>query len=96
MDSRRIREQSLDVAVRLNFRINRERPVLDEPTANRSPDDTIDRLLCLHAAAAVAYGFDRAKALAWVKQGGLLKGLRHRNGSFWRGQMGRWIAFECR
>jgi hypothetical protein len=68
MDLELIRKQSLKTAVQLGFSVNGNLPLLDEATITRTLDESVKRLLCLHAAAACAYGFDRGKAWAWLQQ----------------------------
>ena len=63
-----VREQSLKTASRLGFEVNKALPLLDEIQNARTADETFKRLLCLHATAACAYGFDRGKARAWLEQ----------------------------
>lgn len=67
MDLNSIREQSLKTASRLGFTVNRSLPLLDDVQITRSADEVLERLLCLHATAASAYGLDRAKAKTWLK-----------------------------
>jgi len=56
---------------RLKFPINESLPLLDPIKSIRTVDEVIDRLLCLHACAAYASGFDRDEAHAWLKREGL-------------------------
>ncbi len=68
MDLELIRNQSLQTAERLGYNVIKSLPRLDEAVRTRSLDEAVKRLLCLHAAAACAYGFDRKKALSWLQQ----------------------------
>ena len=68
MDLELIRTQSLQTAERLGYNVIESLPRLDEAVSTRSLDETVKRLLCLHAAAAGAYGFDRKKAWSWLQQ----------------------------
>ncbi len=43
-------------------------PLLDDGMPTRPTADAVNRLLTLTAVAAASYGFDKAKALAWLKQ----------------------------
>lgn len=63
-----IREQSLKTASRLGFTVNNALPLPDEVQYARTTDETVKRLVCLHATAACAYGFDRGMAAAWLRQ----------------------------
>jgi hypothetical protein len=66
VDRKQIREQSLASARRLGYEVNEGLPLLDDELRLRSQESAVERFLCLHAAAACAYGFDRLKAKAWV------------------------------
>lgn len=67
-----IREQSLKTVSRLGYEVNKALPLLDEVQNTRTADEAVKRLLCLHAAAACAYGFDRVKAKMWLEQENVL------------------------
>jgi Domain of unknown function (DUF4272) len=41
-------------------------PLLEDDLTPRDQNEAISRLLCLNATAAVAYGFAKAKAMAWI------------------------------
>lgn len=75
MDLEIIRKQSLKTAARLGFSVNDKLPLLDGVTITRTLDEIVKRLLCLHAAAACAYGFDKGKAWAWLQQEDAVKAL---------------------
>jgi len=68
---RSLREGSSAFLKRLKFPINESLPLLDPIKSIRTVDEVIDRLLCLHACAAYASGFDRDEAHAWLKREGL-------------------------
>jgi hypothetical protein len=68
MDDKLIREKSLLAALQLGYPVNTDLPSLDVREYPRSTEDIFKRLLCLHATAACAYGFDRLKAIEWIKQ----------------------------
>jgi hypothetical protein len=68
MDLETIRQQSLKTASQLGFNVAASLPLLDKPEREKSADEIIARLVCLHAAAACAYGFDRCKARQWLDQ----------------------------
>jgi hypothetical protein len=63
-----IRARSLSIASRSGLSIAASLPLLEPDLHVRRQDEVVGRLFCLHVAAAVAYGFDRAKAMAWVQQ----------------------------
>jgi hypothetical protein len=54
------------MASQLGYEVNESLPLLDGDLRMRSEDSVVKRLLCLHAAAACAYGFDRQRAIAWI------------------------------
>jgi len=66
MDSKSVREQSLRLASGMGIPINQSLPLLDMPKQLQPIEAVIERVLCLHVVAAVAYGFHREKAKAWV------------------------------
>ncbi len=68
MESNEIRARSLKVAARGGVSIPPTLPLLDANMCARSQPEIVDRLLCLHAVAAVSYGFDGAKAFEWLHQ----------------------------
>lgn len=68
MDLKQIRTQSLDVAAKAGVKIPESLPLLDDGISARPTADAVNRLLVLNIVAAVSYGFDRVKALAWLKQ----------------------------
>lgn len=68
MDLKVIRAKSLRLTARFGLPINNALPLLDMPTDIRFAGDVFARLMCLHVAAACAYGFDRTKAKEWIAQ----------------------------
>jgi hypothetical protein len=68
MDLNLIRKQTLKTASRLGYSVNDALPLLDEVHNTRTADEAVKRLLCLHATAACAYGFDHSKARAWLER----------------------------
>lgn len=60
-----VREQSLEVLTKHGLSIPDSLPLLDGETL-RPLNEILDRLFCLNAVAAAAYGFDAAKALSWI------------------------------
>jgi hypothetical protein len=65
-----IRKQSNETASRLGYSTNSALPLLDEVQNVRTNDESVKRLLCLNAVAACAYGFDKHKAVDWLRQEG--------------------------
>lgn len=63
-----IRARSLSVTTKAGLSIPASLPLLDDGLRLRQQDEVVDRLLCLTAVAAAAYGFDKAKAVAWLRQ----------------------------
>ena len=68
MDVKKIRDESIQTAKQLGVDVLPSLPLLNSPVEVRSPTEIISRLLAMHAVAAVAYGFDKAKAIAWLNQ----------------------------
>jgi hypothetical protein len=75
MDLQLIRDGSIRTARQLGVDVLAWLPLLDTDLELRGPDETIARILAMHAVAAAAYGFDRAKAVAWLKQEALTESL---------------------
>jgi len=68
MDVKQIRTQSLSIATKAGIKISETLPLLDDGMSIRPTADAVNRLLALTAVAAASYGFDKANALAWLKQ----------------------------
>lgn len=68
MDRRRLRDGSIRTAAGLGATVPASLPLLDTDLRLRSGDEVAARLLAMNAVAAVAYGFDRAKATEWLRQ----------------------------
>jgi len=68
MDPKRIRDQSVKTAKHLGVDISPTVPLLESGLERRSANEAISRLLGMNAVAAAAYGFDKAKTIAWLKQ----------------------------
>jgi hypothetical protein len=63
-----IRARSLSIASKAGLSIPATLPLLETGLHLRSQDEAVSRLLCLNAVAAASYGFDKAKALDWLRQ----------------------------
>jgi hypothetical protein len=63
-----IRSRSLLIASQAGIAIPSTLPLLDLDAQPRSQAAIVDRLLALHAVAAASYGFDKAKAIEWLKR----------------------------
>lgn len=72
MDVQQIRDESIAAAKRLGVDVPTTLPLLDAGLEVRSASETISRLLAMNAVAATAYGFDNAKAIAWLNQEALI------------------------
>lgn len=68
MEIKQIRALSVSVAAKAGITIPASLPLPDEGMAVRDATEAVNRLLVLNVVAAVSCGFDRAKALAWLKQ----------------------------
>jgi hypothetical protein len=66
METSRIREQSIRTAAALGVFVPATLPLPDAEPSPRTTEDATTRLLVMHAVAAVAYGFDRMRAMAWL------------------------------
>jgi hypothetical protein len=73
--TKNVRDQSLTEARRLNYPVNLNLPVLDEPLGLRNVADAGRRLLALYAVVSTSYGFSKEKALEWLHQEGLADSL---------------------
>src|SRR6266536_432900 len=71
MDLKQIRNKSLEAARALGVEVLATLPLLEAGLQMRSVRETSSRILAMNAVAATAYGFDRAKAIAWLNQEGL-------------------------
>lgn len=72
METERIREESIGSAKQLGVEVPQRLPLLDAEVDLRTSDEAISRLLAIHAVAATAYGFDKAKAIGWLNQEALI------------------------
>jgi hypothetical protein len=70
-----IRAESIRVAKALGINIPASLPLLDPGLKTRETAEVAARLLAMNAVAAAAYGFDKASAIAWLQQEGLLDSL---------------------
>lgn len=66
--NRNIRAQSLGVATKAGVNVAETLPLLDGDLDIRETTEVVNRLLAMHAIAAAASGFQKEKALAWVRQ----------------------------
>jgi hypothetical protein len=65
---RNIRAQSIKVAKRLGYATNGRLPLLGEVAEVRNPAELGDRILCLNAVVASAWGHPKARSIAWLKR----------------------------
>jgi hypothetical protein len=68
MDLKQIRDESIQTARQLGVDVSATLPLLDAGLEMRSADETVSRILAMNAAAAIVYGADKAKTIAWLKQ----------------------------
>lgn len=71
MDLRAIREQSLEYLKKWKLPTNPHLPLLDEVHTLRDTTVRAKRVLSMHAAAAVAYGFPKDNVVNWIEAEGL-------------------------
>ena len=82
MDLKRIRDESIRGAKRLGVDVPTTLPLLDAGAEMRSPDEAVSRILAMNAVAAIAYGFDKTKAVAWLNQEALVDSLNEEEKHF--------------
>jgi hypothetical protein len=82
MDLKRIREESIQSAKRLGVDVSPTLPLLDAGLEMRNADEAVSRVLTMNAVAATAYGFDKAKAIAWLNQEALTDSLSEQERRF--------------
>lgn len=82
MDSKGIRGESIRAARQLGVEIPATLPLLDAGLRMRGTEETVSRILAMNAIAATAYGFDKAKAIAWLKQEALSDSLSEQERRF--------------
>ena len=68
MDLKQIREKSIQTSKQIGLYVSPTLPLLDSGLEMRSTEEAISRLLVLNAVAATAHGFDKARAIAWLKE----------------------------
>ena len=71
METSDFRSKSITRLAKVGISIPSTLPLLDEFSL-RPAEEILDRLTCLNAVAAVAHGFDREKASAWLAEEGML------------------------
>lgn len=79
---RQIRDESIRITDELGAQVPPTLPLLDPELEMRDADEAASRILAMNAVAAAAYGFDKAKAISWLKQEGLTAFLSERETSF--------------
>ena len=82
MDLKRIRDESVEAARQLGVQLLTTLPLLDAGLEMRSASETTSRILAMNAVAATAYGFDKAKAIAWLNQEALTNSLSEQERRF--------------
>lgn len=95
MDNKAIREESLEYLRKLNFPGNEDLPLLDEVNALRDLEERCGRVFCMHAAAAVAYGFPKANVIQWIEGESLGDFLADSEARFIYEQVGDISQFQC-
>src|SRR4051812_23431224 len=82
MDLKRIRDESIQTARRLGMDVPTTLPLLETGLEMRSVVETTSRVLAMNAVAATAYGFEKAKAVAWLNQEALTDSLSEQEKRF--------------
>lgn len=73
MEPETIRKQSLSKAKKLGYPINPELPLLGDIAIQRTPEQLLDRMLCLYTCVACSFGFPKQLGWSWLAQEGLLE-----------------------
>ena len=68
METTRFRAQSVERAAKAGIMIPPTLPLLETSLRVRSQGEAVGRLFCLHAVVAASYGFDKVRALDWLRQ----------------------------
>jgi hypothetical protein len=68
MDLKQIRDESIQEAKRLGVTALVALPLLEVGLEMKGVDETVSRILTMHALAATAYGFEKTKAVTWLNQ----------------------------
>lgn len=76
------RQSSVELAEQHGIRIPRSLPKLEPLSVTKDVSQVLDRLFCLNAVAAVAYGFSNHRARAWLDREGLLLSLTKEEADF--------------
>jgi hypothetical protein len=66
MDPKTTRDGSIKAATLLGVHVPPTLPLLESGLEMRNRDEVASRILAMHVAAAVAYGFDRRRAISWL------------------------------
>ena len=66
MNTRRIRDESIEAANRLGVKVLATLPLFDSEVQMRAGDEIAARILTMHAVAATAYGLNKEKAISWA------------------------------
>ncbi len=82
IDLKLIRVESIRMAKLLGVDLPGTLPLLEGEFDLRSAGETCSRLLAMNAVAATAYGYDRAKAIAWLNEEALTNSLSERERCF--------------
>ena len=77
-----MRQSSIEMAEQLGIRIPTSLPNLEPLSVIKGAPQVLDRLFCLNAVAAVAYGFSHHRARAWLDREGLLQSLTKEEADF--------------
>jgi len=80
-----IRQSSWKVVRRLGLEDNPALPLLDDVPIARTVTEVVGRCLIMSASAHCFYGFDRARALAWLKRERCVRWLTAGDREFFRG-----------
>ena len=82
MDLKHIRGESIRTAKQLGADVSPTLPLLDTGLEMRNTSEIVSRIMAMNAVAAIAYGFDKTKAIAWLNQEALTDSLSEQENRF--------------
>lgn len=68
METKSIRTASINTAKTLGIDVSTTLPLIDPPYRTKNVHETISRILAMNVMAAIAYGFDKTKGIAWLSR----------------------------
>jgi len=93
MESKQFRVKSLTWLSKVGISVPERLPLIDDFSI-RPKGDILDRIICLNAVAAAAYGFDKIRAYSWLSQEKMLEKLTESERSFLISDVGNVDIFK--